>query len=340
MSRLSVLSETQPIVVLLAVVLSIGVQSLANDTMVTLEAGGLVPVKSSKVVVESESLKVSVHRVSVDYVFRNTSEQDVEAVVAFPLPELDGATLEVSPIELPSKNPVNFMSFKVLVDGVAISPKVEVRAFKNGKDITDRLRSSGLPVSVLDPGMKNAIEKLQQSQREQLEKEELIVSEETEQGGKQVKWVWPWWQTRVQFYWTQHFAKRSVVRVSHTYQPVVGGSYITNDDDGSSTARAHCGMPATLTRIKDLKGKLAKKQGTDVTLWEKNIKYILTTANNWSGPINSFHLEINSDGPDDIVMTCMPSVKQVSPTRYVLDASNFRPDRELDVMILQTNDKR
>jgi hypothetical protein len=81
--------------VLLALVLSLARPILANDTMVTLEAGGLVPVKSSKVAMESERLRISVHRVTVDYVFRNTSDQDVDAVVAFPLPELDGATLEI-----------------------------------------------------------------------------------------------------------------------------------------------------------------------------------------------------------------------------------------------------
>lgn len=322
---------------LLALLLSIARPILANDTMVTLGAGGLVPVKSSKVVMESESLHVSPHQVEVEYVFRNTSEQGVDAVVAFPLPELDGATLENSPIQLPSKDPVNFMSFKVIVDGAPISPKVEIRAVKNAKDITDKLRSLGLPVSVLDPGVKEAIEKLPPGQRNQLEKDELIVSEETTGGGKTEKWVWPWWQTRVQFYWTQHFDSNSIVRVSHTYLPIVGGSYIVYDDDGSSTANRYCGAASALKKIKDVKAKLAKKQGTDVTLWERNIKYVLTTANNWSGPIRTFHLEINADSPDDIVLTCMPSVKQVSPTHYEMNVPNFRPDRELDVMILQAN---
>src|SRR5215469_1503366 len=102
----------------------------ANDTLATLGAGGLVPVKSSSVVMESENLHITLHRITVDYVFRNTSNQDVDAVAAFPLPELDGAAIEVSPIELPSKDPTNFLSFKLTVDGKPVSTKVEVRAFK------------------------------------------------------------------------------------------------------------------------------------------------------------------------------------------------------------------
>ena len=305
----------------------------ANDTLVTLAAGGLVPVKSSNVVMESEKLHITLHRITVDYVFRNTGNQDVDAVVAFPLPELDGATLEVSPIELPSKDPVNFMSFKLTVDGKAVSPKAEIRAFKKDDDITERLKSLGLPVSVLDPRMKAAIERLPKAHLSQLEKEELIVEEETETAGKTGRWVWPWWQTRIQFYWTQHFPANGTVRVSHTYLPVVGGSYI--DDDGSHIAQRYCGTASTLQQIKELKAKLPQKEVPESTLWWRSLRYILTTANNWSGPIRHFHLEIDSDAPDDIPLTCMPSIKQTSRTHYELDLSDFRPDRNLDLVIIQ-----
>ena len=136
----------------------------ANDTLATLGAGGLVPLKSSTIVMESEKLHITLHRVTVDYVFHNITSQDVDAIVAFPLPELDGAALEVSPIELPSKDPTNFMSFKLTVGGAAVSPKVEIRAFKKEEQITEQLKSFGLPVSVLDPHMKAAIAKLPKPQ--------------------------------------------------------------------------------------------------------------------------------------------------------------------------------
>jgi hypothetical protein len=309
----------------------------ANDTMVTLEAGGLVPAKSSKIVMESETLQISIHRVTVKYVFRNTSDQGVDAVVAFPLPELDGATVENSPIQLPSKNPVNFVSFKVIVEGKPVSPTLDIRAFKNGQDVTGRLRSLGLPISVLDPRMKDAVDKLSAAQRKQLQQDELIVSEEIQRAGKTEQVVWAWWQTRIQYYWTQHFPSNRSIRVSHSYLPVVGGGYVSSDDDGAPTVGRYCGSSPALKQIADLKTRLPKKPAQDVALFERNIKYILTTANNWSGPIRDFHLDIDSENPDDIVLTCLPSVKKVSPTRYELNLSNFRPDRELDLLILQAN---
>lgn len=312
-------------------------QARADDTLVTLEAGGLVPAKSSKIVMESENLQISTHQVNVNYVFRNTSAHDVDAVVAFPLPELDGGTVENSPIQLPSKDPVNFMSFKVLADGKPLSPSLEIRAFKNGHDITDKLRSLGLPISVLDPSMKDAYDKLSAPQRKGLEQDELLFSEEIQAAGKKEQIVWAWWQTRVRYYWTQHFPGNESIRVSHSYRPVVGGSYIPQNSDGASTVGHYCGGALGLKQIADVKARLPKKDESDISLVQRNIKFVLTTANNWDGPIRDFHLVIDSDSPDDIVMTCLPSVRKISPTRYQLNLKNFRPDRDLDLMILQAN---
>src|SRR3974390_896538 len=302
----------------------------ANDTLATLGAGGLVPLKSSTVSMESENLHITLHRITVDYVFRNSTNQDVDAVVAFPMPELDGASIEVSPIELPSKDPTNFMSFKLTVDGKPVSPKAEIRAFKKDEDITDKIKSLGLPVSVLDPRMKSAIAKIPKLERIELEQEHWIVNEEPDAPTEQS--MWPWWQTRIQFYWTQHFPANGTVRVSHTYVPVVGGSYI--DDDGSHVAQRYCGVN-TLLQIKQLKSKVSSRQEPGLSLWWRSVQYILTTANNWSGPIKHFHLEVDSDAPDEILLTCMPSIKQASPTRYEFDALDFRPDHNLDLVILQ-----
>jgi hypothetical protein len=281
---------------------------------------------------ESENLHITLHRITVDYVFRNTSNQDVDAVVAFPLPELDGAAIEVSPIELPSKDPTNFLSFKLTVDGKPVPTKVEIRAFKKDQEITDKLKALGLPASVLDPRMKTAIARIPRPQRSELEQDHWIVDEEPDAAGKTTEGMWPWWQSRIQFYWTQHFPANRTVRVSHTYLPVVGGSYI--DDDGSHIAQGYCGVN-DLRQIKELKSKVASQQEPGLSLWWRSLQYILTTANNWSGPIKHFHLEIDSDAPDNILLTCMPSIKQTSPTRYEFDAEDFRPDRNLDLVILQ-----
>jgi hypothetical protein len=311
----------------------------ANDTMVTLGAGGLVPAQSAHVVMESESLQISIHKVTVKYVFRNTSIDDIDATMAFPLPELDGATVENSPLQLPSSDSLNFVAFQVVVDGKPVFPMVEIRAFKNGQDVTNRLQSLGLPLSVLDPGMKNAINNLSEAQRGQLEQDQLIVTEEIQRGSaQQAEQIrWPRWQMRVKYYWTQHFPSKSKVQIVHSYTPVVGGSYINWEDDGAWSVGPYCGGPAALKQIRDLKAQIPKKPEPGIALNERTISYILTTGNNWLGPIQNFNLAIESDSSDDIVLTCMPGVKRVGPTRYEVSFQNFRPDRELDLLILQAN---
>jgi Domain of unknown function (DUF4424) len=46
---------------------------------------------------KSEDLQISVHKIAVKYLFENANDHDVDATVAFPLPELNGATVANNP---------------------------------------------------------------------------------------------------------------------------------------------------------------------------------------------------------------------------------------------------
>jgi hypothetical protein len=302
----------------------------ANDTLAMLGAGGLVPVKTSTIIMESADLEVSVHQIKVRYVFRNDSEREAIATVAFPLPELDSGIIENEPIDLPSPQPLNFVDFHVTVNGKAAPTQVEARAFKDKREITPDLLSLGLPVSPLDTRIRDLFMILSVSDRQRLLKRELMVgcSSAKEE-------CWPWWQAQVQYYWTQRFPAKSVVRVEHVYRPIVGGSYIGQRDDGEWSVKPYCGGVDALAAIKKAEALHPVTPESDTVLAERRIQYILTTANNWNGPIRNFRLSVVSDSPEDIVATCLPGVTRTAPTRYELARSNFRPDRELDVLILQ-----
>jgi hypothetical protein len=301
----------------------------ANDTLATLGAGGLIPVKSSQIAMEREDLQISIHQITVRYLFRNHSDRDVDATVAFPLPELEGPMVEHVPLALPSKTKPNFVDFEVQVAGKPVDTRMEVRAFSlDGREITDRLRAAGLPLSVNDEHFEDTVRKMPLQKRQPFEKEDLVLSDD---GGK--TW-WCGWKTRVQFYWTQHFPAGSAVEVLHKYRPVVGGSFITATDTGASRIKPYCGGPDVVSQIQAVKRRHPIKSQDEPALVEKQIKYILTTANNWSGPIRDFHLTVITDLADDIVLTCMPELKRIAPTRYQLDRSAYRPDHDLDLLIL------
>jgi len=48
------------------------------------------------------------------------------------------------------------------------------------------------------------------------------------------------------------------------------------------------------------------------------------------------HYELSLTG---LVLTCMLGIRRVAPTRYELSRSDFHPEQELELLILQPNKK-
>ena len=104
--------------------------------------------------------------------------------------------------------------------------------------------------------------------------------------------------------------------------------------------KPYCGSIANLDEIRKVQAEVTTKDNSGIpatAFYERRIQYILTTANNWSGPIRTFHLEVSTDSSEDIFSTCFPGVKRSSATSYELTRVDFHPDRELDLLILQAN---
>ena len=312
--------------------------ALANDTAVTLGAGGLVPIKTTAIVMEDEDLSISVREITVHYVFRNTSNKDIDAIIAFPLPDLNGGEVFNTPINLPDETELNFVRFSVSSAGVPIPVKVDARAFLDKADITARLDAAGLPVNVLLEPLNAALLRVPLETRQQLEKEQLIIPEEgfnppLRSSGK-TGW-WATWTMRVQFYWEQRFPANSSVELTQTYRPIVGGSYIALDDPGETSIKPYCGTASTIRDIANVKKSHSVTTEFQPALFERRIDYVLTTGNNWDGAIRHFRVAVSTDNPDDIVLTCAEGFKRIGPTRYELVRSNFRPKDDLKLLILQ-----
>ncbi|MDD3371666.1 MAG: DUF4424 family protein, partial [Alphaproteobacteria bacterium] len=298
---------------------------------VSLGAGGLVPRESPDVSMESEDLDISVREIKIRYVFRNHSSQDIDATVAFPLPALDGQVISEMPISLPDENNSNFVDFKAFVQGKEIPVKMDIRAFKGDEDLTPRLLSAGLPATVLTRPLQENLLKLPAGQRAQLEREGLIVKRQ----GLAEKETGPgWsakWEMRVQYYWRQFFPKGQAIELVQSYRPVVGGGII----EDPAQIEGYCADPQTAAQAESLRKKL---RAAGAPLFGRTVLYTLTTARNWRGPIGTFRLSVKTDNPDDIVLSCFPPLKKVSPTVYEARISDFRPDEDLILLILQKPD--
>ncbi len=341
---------------IVSLLLGVCVSLWANDTLSTLAAGGLVPIKSTDIVLQSEELDISLPQVRVRYTFHNQSDHDIEPTVAFPLPEVDGADLFHVPTLIPFSDPANFVNFKVeqlwaapgsgnaAWDRKPISTEIELRAFHQDKDITETLRRLGLPLSVLDSRMDTSISALKpETKKEVLLKDEIIGFDETAGAdGKTRRLYYPGWSNRIQFYWKQRFPANAITVLEQTYMPVVGGGYIVKTQDPAIRGETadlgpFCIQPHQQQSIAELLSGMPEDGSAG--LLEREIKYILTTANHWSGPIREFRLTIHTDSPRDVVLTCMTGFTQSSPTEYRLTHTNSRPSSELDVMIVQRIEK-
>lgn len=289
-----------------------------------------MPVRTTQIVMESEDLQISVHKITVRYIFRNTSPKDIDALVEFPLPDLEGGDFQ-GPIDIPDEKRLNFVDFKVTCNGKPVATRMEARAFFKNRDVTALLHAAGLPVSVQYEIFSSAIKNVADAKFKELERDGLI--ELTNSNGYQANWT-----ERVKFYWRQRFPAHSDVVLVQSYRPVVGGSYIGGTDNGSYIVKPYCGGPDVIRRIAHVKHLLHPTDSENyVNMFENDIDFILTTGNNWSGPIRHFRLLVNGDSRLDIVLTCMPGLKRIGPTRYELTRTNFHPSSDLKLLILQPN---
>ncbi len=325
------MTDLQRVCGALVLLAALPMSALANDTLVTLGAGGLIPLASSDVAMESEDLAVSLDRITITYTFRNKTTQDIVSSVAFPLPTLEGDDVENVPMHVPSHDERNFVGFRVDQDGRPVTVQVMTQAFHDNHDVTDSLRALNLPLSVLDKSLAAKLGQLDPARQRSLESAGLIECDPSGNGSRR---CWARWSTRTGFYWKQRFPAGSAVHLHQTYRPFIGGSYIPANYSGARTIRSYCGGPQTLEAIRDYKRRHPERK--DILLFANELEYILTTANNWNGPIGNFHLTVAAASPEDIVVTCMPGLRRVSPIRYEFTGANFRPAGELKLMVLTT----
>ncbi|KAF2991606.1 DUF4424 domain-containing protein [Methylocystis sp. MJC1] len=78
----------------LAFAAAFSLPSHANDTQAEIALGGLTLKHSDSIRMDSEDLYVSRDRVRVTYRFTNTSDQPIETLVAFPLPDIPPDDME------------------------------------------------------------------------------------------------------------------------------------------------------------------------------------------------------------------------------------------------------
>lgn len=306
----------------------------ANDSTATLGAGGLELTRSESIELRSEDLAISREQVAIRYEFFNKSGREVRTLVAFPLPAVDLGDHADIDINTPSDDPVNFVGFAVKVDGRPVTPRVEVKAERNGRDVTQVLKDSKVPVSAFAPALIDALWALPKAQQRALSDAGLVEYQH------EYNAVRPLWTARITYFWEMAFPPGRATVVEHTYAPVYGTQFVgawTLDDPSEDERKwlaRYCVDNAMRT---DLRNRMdaGAQAGEPAYLLADTIAYILTTARNWHGPIGRFRITLDSGHPDNLLATCLPGIRKAGATTWTLERRNYVPKGELDVLIVR-----
>lgn len=312
-------------------------QAFANDSAAAIGLRGLELKEQGDVAMLSEDLFVSAPKIRVKYEFRNEGAKPVKTLVAFPLPDFDLSDPERA-VGWPSQNQADPTEFSVKVNGLAVKPRLEAKAFVGTRDVTNDLKAAGVPVAYPVGDFWARINKVKRADIDKLAKAGIVeVIAETKE-------VHPQWSIKSTYYWDETFAPGQIVNVEHEYAPVTGGSFWSEGmvKSAAEAAKAEylkdfCIDEQTLSAIdKKIAADKSKKPNQSAMLSYIDIRYILKTGRNWKGPIGKFKLTVDKGAPANLLSLCADGVKKYGPTTFTVEKSNWEPDRDLAVLILQS----
>ena len=311
----------------------------ANDSSAYLATGGLVMARNDAVEMRSEDLFVSTAEIRVTYHFFNRTNEDVTTLVAFPLPDIRAPSEEdnfVIPVPDADRN---FLAFETKVNGQPVAMQVEQRAETLGVDRTAWLESLGLPLAPHDPALPNLLAKLPVETRRELYENGMIDDPGIGPTLPYSAGIQPRWMARTTYYWKQTFPAGREIVIEHRYQPSVGGSVQTSigepfesPQDKRDYADRFC-VDDGFTRA--VKNARARAGSDSFILSEARLEYVLVTGANWSGPIGRFTLTVDKGAPENLTSFCMDGVKKIAPTQFRVEKTDFWPERNLQILILE-----
>jgi hypothetical protein len=310
-------------------------QVAADDSTAALGGGGIVFTKSADVRMAKEDLRISPNDVRIRYEFVNDGKRDIDTVVAFPLPDIDAYEFFGTPIGRVSSDPVNFVDFRVVVDGKPVHPAMEQKAIFKGRDVTAIVKSAGLPVNIVVGQNYQRMDKLPAAQRKKLTAAGIAEYDGDNGIAK--------WTIRTRFYWNQRFPAGKTVVIEHTYLPIIGEAFFTDldltpkagsKDDGWK--KPYCMDDKTLSATAALLKAHKARDQNEGMLNAQSVDFILKTANNWKGGIGRLHLTIDKLAPSNILSLCWDgALKRTGPTTYEAVRENFAPASDLKFVVLR-----
>jgi hypothetical protein len=303
----------------------------ANDSTAEVGIGGLMLTESKDITMDSEDLFISQELVKVTYRFTNTSNKDIETLVAFPLPDLPQGREEDSGSWMEFGKD---LEFKTLVDNVPAKLAIEQVAMANGVDVTDRLLKLKFPIAASYPEYDDAVKAMSDAEKDALVKEGILAHD----GDRMIGWSVKTTVTRKQL-----FPAGKTITVEHSYKPWAGGSVggglelpYRKDEWGETQKKKYC-IEDSWYKSFDKKIAKAKADAKNeyVPYNEVWLSYILSSGANWKGPIKDFRLTVDKGKARNMISLCGDGVKKISDTKFEIRKKNFEPTADINILIIQ-----
>ncbi len=232
-----------------------------------------------------------------------------------------------------ASDPINIVGFEVVVDGQKVTPSVQAKAVSLGVDVTALLQKYNLPLTLImadDEAQKKFYDDLSRLPAPALaELQRYGVISVSDQGPGKPPDVNPQWTTNITFYWLQKFPAGKTIEITHKYRPVPRVFFTSVDELAKGDLhKNYCPNKAFLADAKFAE-KAGALQGTE-------LRYVLKTARNWSGPIGKFNLTIDKEDARLPITTCFDGLQAKSLTLLTATKENFSPDDDLDFLLLET----
>jgi Domain of unknown function (DUF4424) len=322
---------------LLVPVLLSATYAAANDSTAELAMGGLVLAHNDGIEMRSEDLFISKEEVRVGYKFFNTARTDTKVLVAFPMPDIVIEGID-DMISIPTENPENIMDFHTLVDGQPVVARVEQVAMKDGVDRTTFLRDRGIPVQPHIPSTAQVLDRLPEETKTELLNLKLAVPNDYDEGKGWEHHLAPSWTLKTTYYWEQVFPAQREVKIQHRYKPSVGSSAGTSvgSSNGQDAIRRYCIDEQFLASIERTRKQIHTE---DAPFTESRIAYILSTGANWRAAIGDFRLVVDKGRPDNLISFCATGVRKIGPTQFEVHKTKYRPEQDLNILILEPRPK-
>ncbi|MBP3513645.1 MAG: DUF4424 family protein [Elusimicrobiaceae bacterium] len=310
--------------------ISLPLSLFSNDTAGTiLPTGGVVFEKQDGIKMKTEALYIRPGQIEVNYLFKNTTDKDITTQIFFPLPDMPA-------VEEYLGDEAHDYHFKLWVNGKPKTYQTHWAVIQNNQDITS-------DVSILFYRLEEVITDRELAQRIQTLPDETRTKL---QDKKIIEWGWAldrkngeiqtWkmpddaaWQKQISYSWQQTFPARQTIAVRHTYTPTA-----IYNNEGTPFSSCINRKDEEYQKFIYIPENESKKYWPHLRA-RNYLEYILTTANNWQGSIESFNLLVESPLKS---AGCFDNEEFYAEQYYAVNRHNYTPRGDLSVDFIVKED--